>query len=149
MVHSKLWDVQDALFDLLADTLSNDAATARVKVTLGTPLKITDEDVWISGEVPEWSQEYVASGLAAKEENFTLRVCVAVQRLGLEYGPIRDRAKYIGEQIENAIHNDPTLGGNALLARVASPMLEEVLVGEKKRAVGLNFDVEVMTYLNA
>lgn len=149
MVSSKLWDVQDALYDLLVYTMQEDPATARVRVTLGTPLKMTDEDVWVSGEVQDWTQNYIVSGLAAKEETFTLRICIAVQRLGLDYVPIRDRARYIGTRIENAIHNDPTLSGNALLARVASPILEEALVGEKKRAVGLNFDVEVMAHLTA
>ena len=150
MVASKLWDVQDAVLDLLKTALGADPSTAKIPVDLGTPLKFTTtENVWISGEVQEWDQTYAVSGLAAKDESFTIRVCIVAQKLGVAYAPLRDRVRTIGSIIENAIHSDPQLDGLVQLAQVKPNTLEEGLVGDNKRAVGLNLDVEISAWLNA
>lgn len=147
MVTSKIWATQDALLDVLQTALV--AVTPKISVDLGTPLKFATENVWISGEVDTWDQNYTISGLRAKDEAFTLRVCIAVQRLGTAYAPLRDRVQEIGSLIENAIFANPTLGGVVLLAQVKPNTLEEGLVGDNKRAVGLNLDIEISAYQNA
>ena len=147
MVSSKLWASQDALLNLITTTLAADPDTDKVAVELGTPTQVKDEHVWISGEVNDWDQSYTVSGLRQKDERYSIRICIAVQRLGLNYAAVRDRAKAIGDLIEDAIHDDYTLGGVVMLSQIKPASLEEALVGDKKRAVGLNIDVEIQATL--
>lgn len=149
MVHSAVWSVQDALLDVITTALHADPETSKLRVSLGVPPKPGKEEVWISGEINEWSQSYPYSGLTAKEEQFSLRIAIISTRLGLDYVGNRDRVALIGRIIEDAIHADPTLGGACELVKVGSAMLEEAILGERERAVGLNLDVDVRTHLTA
>lgn len=146
MVRSKLWAAQDALYALVADTvhLGRDG-----QVTLGAPLELLDENVWVSGEVDDWNTDWQVSGLQAKDETFTLRVSIVVQHLGTDYLPSRQRVQEIGELVEQAIAADHTLGGVCELARIASFRLEDTLMGDNKRGVGLSIFVNCRTWLNS
>lgn len=149
MVSSAIWAAQDGLLATITAALAAETATAKVPVELGTPLTVKPEHIWISGEVQDWNQEYTVSGLRQKDENFTLRICIAVQHLGLSYIKVRDRAKELGDIIENSIHADYTLGGAVMLSKTRGAVLEEALVGDKTRAVGLNIDVDIMATITA
>lgn len=146
MVRTKLWDCQDALYALVdaAVTLDRDG-----QVTLGNPATLSPENVWVSGQVDDWNTDWKVSGLGSKDEDFVLRVSVAVIRLGSDYLGARQRLQEIGQDIEDAIAADPTLGGAAQLAKITSFRLEDSMVDERRRGVGLNFFVSIRTWLDS
>lgn len=149
MVHSALWTVQDSLLDVISTAIAAEPQTDKVRVSLGVPPKMGKEEVWISGEVQQWDQTYPYSGLRAKEERFTLRIGIISTRLGLDYTANRDRVALIGQVVEDAVHADPTLGGVCELAVVSAGLLEEAILSERERAVGLNLDVDIRTHITA
>lgn len=146
MVRSKLWAAQDALYDVVSDAvkLGRDG-----QVVLGSPLELMTENVWVSGEVDEWTSDWRVSGLQAKDESFTLRVSIAVKDLGTEYRPTRQRVQQIGQQVEDAIIANPTLNGICELAKVTSFRLEDALMEDRERGVGLNIYVTCQTWLDS
>lgn len=145
MVRSKLWDAQDELYALL------DAASALngVQVTLGRPTKEDTDSVWVSGEVSDWLAEYQVSGLAAKDETFSLRVGILCVRLGTEYVKVRNAVKALGEAVEDVVAANPTLGGTVMLAQIRNARVEETLTDERHRAVQLSIDVECRAWLDS
>jgi hypothetical protein len=145
MVRSKLWAAQDALYALL----QAEAGLARTQLTLGTPSDFQDENVWISGEVDNWTAIYAVTGLRAKDEQFTLRVGIVVQRLGNAYATPRDRAKELGQIVEDVIGANHTLSGTVELANITSARLEETMMDERRRAVGLSINVTCRAWLDA
>lgn len=147
MVRSKLWAAQDALYDIVRDAvrLGKDG-----RLTLGTPVDFeAPEMVWVSGEVDNWSTDYQVSGLGAKDETFTLRVGIACAHLGTDYRQTRLRVEQIGTQVEDALAGEPTLRGVCELARVASFRLEDTLMTDRTRGVGLVIYVECRTWLTS
>lgn len=146
MVRSRLWDAQEALYHLIDDTLK---LGKDGQVSFGNPIELLPENVWVSGEVDDWNTDWRVSGLAAKDENFTLRISIAVIRLGTDYQSTRDRVRELGREIEDAISVDPTLGGTVMLAKIASFRLEDTLVDDRRRGVGLNIYVNCQAWLNS
>lgn len=148
MVKSKLWDAQQALYALVAAAVTLHPREGQV--TLGNPIgDLLAENVWVSGQVDDWNTDYRVSGVKAKDETFTLRVSIAVIRLGHEYLTARDRVKEIAQDIEDAIAADTTLGGVAQLAQISNMKLEDSIMDERRRGVGLNIYVSVRTWLNS
>lgn len=148
MVRSKLWDCQDALYTVV-ETAVTPLLGRDGLVTLGNPPELLAENVWVSGQVDDWSTDWKVSGLGSKDEDFTLRVSIAVIRLGSEYLEARARVEEIAQEIEDAISANPTLSGNAMLAKIATFRLEDTLVDERRRGVGLNIYVNVRTWLSS
>lgn len=146
MVRSKLWAAQDALFSIVenAVTLGRDG-----QITLGSPLELMAENVWVSGEVDDWQTNYRVSGLGSKDEEFTLRVSIACAHLGTDYRDTRLRVEALGQEIEDAIAADHTLAGTCELAVVSSFRLEDSLMGDRTRGVGLNIYVRCTTWLTS
>ena len=130
-MRTQVWAAQAALYDALK------AATypGRVSVSLGIPGRLETDVVWVSGEVDDWRAEYRTSGLAAKDEEFDLRVHVFVSRLGT-YADATARLRALGEVVEDTIHADYTLDGSVMLSRVNRSQLEES-VSEDGRARGV------------
>jgi hypothetical protein len=126
-MRSQIWQAQDALYQ----ALSNATWPGSVQVDLATPPNMERDSVWVSGEVDDWSAEYRTSGLAAKDENFVLRVHVLSKRLG-NYTDARDRVKALGEVVEDAVGADHTLAGTVMLATIERSQLEDSL-GEDGR----------------
>lgn len=145
---SKLWDAQDALYALVSDAVTLHPREGQV--TLGNPIgDLLPENVWVSGQVDDWTTDYRVSGLGAKDETFTLRVSIAVIRLGTEYLTARDRVNEIAQTIEQALHANPTLSNTVMLAKISSFRLEDTLVDERRRGVGLNIYVTCQAWLNS
>lgn len=126
-MRSQIWAAQDALHQALSDA----TWPGSVQVDLATPGNIERDSVWVSGEVDDWSAEYRTSGLAAKDENFALRVHVLSKRLG-NYTDARNRVKALGEVVEDVIGDDHTLDGTVMLATIERSQLEDSL-GEDGR----------------
>lgn len=148
MVRSKLWVCQDALYAIVEAAVSPILAKDGL-VTLGNPAELMPENVWVSGQVDDWNTDWKVSGLRAKDEDFTFRISIAVVRLGSEYLEARQRVEEIAQEIEDAISADPTLSGHAMLAKIVSFRLEDSLVDERRRGVGLNMYVNVRTWLTS
>lgn len=145
MVRSKLWAAQDALYALL----KAEPQFGRAQLTLGTPADFQDENVWISGEVDDWTAEYAVTGLRAKDERFTLRVGIVVQRLGTTYTVPRDRVKELGQIVEDVVASNHTLNNNVELAQIMSSRLEETMMDERRRAVGMTLNVVCRAWLDS
>jgi hypothetical protein len=130
-MRSQVWAAQAALYDDLK------AATfpGRLQVALGVPGRMETDIVWVSGEVDDWRAEYRTSGLAAKDEEFDLRVHVFVSRMGT-YADAVARLRALGEVVEDTVHADYTLGGTVMLAKITRSQLEES-VSEDGRARGV------------
>ncbi len=126
-MRSQIWLAQDALFTALDDA----TWPGTVQVALATPANLERDSVWVSGEVDDWSAEYRTSGLAAKDEEFVLRVHVLSKRLG-NYTDARDRVKALGQVAEDVVHADHTLDGTVMLATIDRSQLEDSL-GEDGR----------------
>lgn len=146
MVRSKLWDCQDALYALVNNAVN---LGKHGQVTLGNPAEFMPENVWVSGQVDDWNTDWKVSGLGAKDEDFVLRVSIAIIGLSTDYREARQRVEELAKDIEDAISADPTLGGLAQLAKITSFRLEDTMVDERHRGVGLNIYVSVRTWLNS
>lgn len=145
MVRSRLWAAQEALYDLLKAS----SGLADSQVTYGAPLRFEDENIWVHGSVEDWNANYQVSGLTAKDESFTLRVSIAVVRLGDEYLKPRDRVKALGEVVEDIIATHRTLGGTCELAVIERVVMEDSMTDERHRAVGITLYVKCRAWLNS
>lgn len=126
-MRSQVWQAQEALYA----ALNSATWPGSVQVDLGTPANMERDSVWVSGEVDDWAAEYRTSGLAAKDEQFALRVHALSKRLG-NYLDARDRVKALGEVVEDAVAADHTLDGTVMLATIERSQLEDSL-GEDGR----------------
>lgn len=126
-MRSQIWAAQDALYQALRDA----TWPGSVQVDLATPPNMERDSVWVSGEVDDWNAEYRTSGLAAKDENFAMRVHILSKRLG-NYTDARNRVKALGEVVEDVIGADHTLDGTVMLATIDRSQLEDSL-GEDGR----------------
>lgn len=124
--NSKAYAAQDALKALIATALPT------VQVSLGTPARMPEEAVWVSGEIDDWAQAYAVSGLQASDETFTLRVHCLTTWTG-DYAGMRARIKTLSDSIETAVKAAPTLSGAVELIRPDSFVLEEALVDDRRR----------------
>lgn len=121
-MRSTAFDAQEALYDRL------DAATwpGRVTITLGTPLNLEADHVWVSGSVDDYPSDYRISGLGQRDERYTLRVHVWAKRLG-QYRDARDRAAALAEVAEDVITGDHTLTGTVDLATLNRYTVEDAV----------------------
>lgn len=150
MVKSKLWDVQDALYSIIAAAVGPTLHPREGQVTLGNPTgDLMPENVWVSGQVDDWTTDHRVSGLGAKDETFVLKVSVAVVRLGTEYLKARQRAQEIAQDVEDAIAANPKLNNTCELAKITSFRLEDSLVDERRRGVGITLFVTCRTWCNS
>lgn len=132
-MRTAVWDAQEGLLALLkTQPWPNDVTPA-----LGIPGRLERDQVWVSGEVSEWSAEYRVSGLQAKDETFVLLVHILATRLGGDYATIRTALQTYGELVENALAEDYTLGGSVMLATVSRQQLEETMLDDGRRRQGL------------
>lgn len=146
-MRSKLWAAQDALTTLLQAA----PALSGVEVQCGTPLNPLDlkaDNVFVASEIAEWTASYAVSGIAAKDESFVLRVnCLAI-RLGSEYIAARDRAKALGEAVEDVIAANRTLSGNVEMAVIERAEIDDAMWDERRRGVQLRLFVRCRAWLN-
>lgn len=145
MVRSRLWDAQTALYDLIKASPD----LSGVQVTYGSPLRMEPENLWIGGQVDEWSARYEVSGLGAKDETFTLRVSIAVVRLGDDYLKPRDRVRQLGEVVEDLIAANRRLSNTVELATIERVQLEDAMTDERHRGVGMTMFVSCRAWLNS
>lgn len=145
MVRSKVWAAQEALYDLLAAA----PEFAGVHVTYGAPTKEQPENLWVHGQVDDWNAAYRVSGTYAKDETFTLKVSVAVVRLGGDYLPARERVRELSAVVEDLIAADMTLGGTCELATIERAQLEDAMIDERRRAVGITVFVKCRAWLDS
>lgn len=142
-MRSQVWAAQDALYT----ALSGATYPGRVSVDLGVPGRLEQDHVWVSGEVDEWAALYRTSGLAAKDESFSIRVHIYSTRLG-GYTDARDRVQELGEVVEDAVGADYTLSGTVMLAKISRSQLEESITDEgRSRGLLLTFWVECMAHV--
>lgn len=118
---SKVYTAQNRLYDALKAS----PALSGVRVSLGYPVKMGKEEVWIGGEVEGWQFEYRTSGLTSRDEEFTLRVNCYVSKTATTFKTARDRVQAISDAVEQVIQGDPTLGGEVLLMTVQNATLDE------------------------
>lgn len=142
---SKVWDAQDALYDALVASGSFTDA----QLTFGTPTRDQPVMVWVHGQVDDWAMQYRVSGALAKDEQFTLRVSIAVTRLGVDYRPAREEVRALAQAVEDVVAADVTLGGVVELAVIERGQLEDSLVDDRHRGVGITLFVRCRAWLNS
>lgn len=142
-MNSKVYSAQDQL----KAQIVTQATSIGVSVFIGAPARPQDECIWVSGEVDDWNQTFALTGLKAKDEIFTLRVHCLTTRIG-EYVDARDRAKTLGEIVEDAVSADYTLGGTVQLAEVSGAVLEEAMVDERRRQALLTLLVKCRAWVS-
>lgn len=121
-MQTTVYAAQTALLGLLNGIPELSDAT----IQLGHPARFGKRDVWIGGDVEDWQLEYRQSGLVARDEFYTLRINVLVVLTGTNnYVKTRDAVKAYTDKIEEALGDDPTLGGAVLLATVTGATLDE------------------------
>mgnify|MGYP006273408095 CR=1 FL=1 len=130
---TQVWAAQDALLQALQAQTWDEP----IKPVLGTPARMEADQVWVSGEVDQWSAQYRTSGLGTKDEVFTLRVHCLATRLGGGYTELRDRLAALGANVEDVLQDDFTLGGTVMLATIASQQVEEAMLDDGRRRQGL------------
>jgi hypothetical protein len=82
-------------------------------------------EIWVSGDAEEWGLQYRQSGLAARDEEYVLRINAFVMMTGADYEKVRDEVRTYTDAIEDALAADPTLGGAVMLATVTDASLDE------------------------
>lgn len=124
-------------------------ALAAVAVDVGYPAGgAAEEQVWVSGQVDDWSATpettSTPAGLGSRDERFTLVVRVFVHRSEADYPPCRDRALALAGEVEAAVAAEPTLGGAVALAYPAGGRMDEAV-----RDDGRDVGVEVLVVCRA
>lgn len=105
---SRIVDVKDALLSIL----SNDAGLAGIQVTRGKPGDdIRDEAVWVGRAVGRHEPVTIRAGRQPRDETFTVDVVVSVLVGGGTIADAEDRAHVLMDEVEDAIAQDPSLGG--------------------------------------
>lgn len=138
--------------DALKAALASRPALADVHLDIGFPIENGggpyDEHIWISGEIPDWKQEWEVTGLGAqaKEETFSLSVIVRVFLEGATYVVSRDRAIALVGEIEQEMRDDWTVGSSVFDMSVKGGILHES-VHEKAREVIVILDLGVTAFL--
>lgn len=144
-MHSRLWEAQDALYAMLRAVTFADRD---VTVSLGRPATMDVNAVWVDGGVDTWDAAYRVSGLAAKEEEFTLKVNVYAVALG-DYVDARNRVKAMGDEVEAAVVADYTLDGSVMLATISrGGMAEGIMDDGRRRQCLLTLYVKCSAYMN-
>jgi hypothetical protein len=138
-----LWIAQDKLKEAIRSRANLD----RVAVGLGEPTRYEDDHIWISGEVPSWSQQFMDSAATAKDEQFTLEINVLVSRSTQEYVVVRDRVKYLCDEIEEALVSDLFLDSTVEFAQIIEGRVDEFVSDERKRGLLVSLMVEIRTHL--
>lgn len=143
MVASGLWLAQDKLKEAIRSRPNLD----RIAVNLGEPTRYEDDHIWISGEVGTWSQVFMDTAGVAKDEEFTLTIHVLVSRSTNEYEMVRDRIKYICDEIEEALSSDLFLDGAVEFAQIVEGRVDEFMADERKRGILMGLTVQIRTHL--
>lgn len=147
-MNSTVWDAQQKLFDLLYSDPT--LAAQKISVTLGTPTNVEREHVWVASEVDDWQQRYAVSGLAAKDEEFTLRVHVLVDMTTNIFADARDRVRVLGTRVEEVVKTHNTLDDIVMLATIERAVLEDAYNDmERRRGVILTMLVRCRAHWTA
>lgn len=95
-----------------------------VRVSVGYPSKgMRNDDVWISGVIDDWEQEWstTADGAPAGiDETFTLHVLFFVKRKGDDYPALRAQITGLVAELQAQLRDDITLDGAVQLATITS-----------------------------
>ena len=106
--------IPDAKAGLLTLLQARQALTG-VQVAWGVPELIRPERI-ILGDVFDWYQEAAAMRASRhpRNESFSLELFIRVERVGPGQQEATERAFVILAEIENAVHDDMTLGGSGV-----------------------------------
>ena len=132
--------IQDALGTAIADALSEDAATFSVGYPTGGP---DEEDVWISGDFNAAFPRRTSGG-GARDEEAALKVKILVTHSD-DMTSVRDRAVDLSELVEDAVSDDPTLGGLTKDAHVSGLEGNEGFDKDGRRQFGMTMTVAYRT----
>lgn len=143
---SQIDSVEDAVYaHLLAADLSGDGI-GEVTVELGTPTVFTDDNVWVDDNTEEWTSTYALSGLAAKEEQFPVRVIVMCQRDDT-YAAVRNVTLSLADKVAARLTGDPFLAGKAQLAAFGAYRKESAMLSDGKRVVKVSMTLVVDAWI--
>lgn len=132
MTTTAVYDAQDALLALVKGLDS----VGGWKVDLGFPPgAVQTKHIWVDGNLADNEQMFGLSGLAAKDENFTLRVHIVATAKANTYDVPRDRVKTITDELGDAISADFRLGDVVELAQVTGVELDEGIPDDASRQV--------------
>jgi len=139
MQNTTVWAAQDYLFNLI-DTIPEFAKITR---SFGYPNALTGpRQVWVSGEVEDWTYEDKYSGFVARDESYLLAVHCLVVWKGGTYRDARDQLRDMATVIEDRINSSACFGGLLLSARIERAELEESTAGDNRsRAAALTLVV--------
>ncbi|MGH2692324.1 MAG: hypothetical protein ACRDHM_07440 [Actinomycetota bacterium] len=113
----------EAAEDALRTAIAGRAGLAGVQVDLGDPgSNVLPEHIWIAESAPDEEQEWETTGVGSQQrrETFTIRVVVLVEQSGNDYQAIRDRARVLSAEIEEAVRANQTLAGAVFHAEVSA-----------------------------
>lgn len=111
------------------------------------------EQVWISGRVEGWDQQWETTGPATgpdaadREETFTLKVICLVSMAGASYLEARDRALELAAEVARAVLSDDRLGGAVFESNIAGGRLDEGVIPQG-RHVAAELDIFCRAYLS-
>jgi hypothetical protein len=120
-MRSSVYDAQSALVGLLEGI----PAASTANISLGHPARMGRREIWVGGDAEDWGVTYRQSGLAARDEEYVLRIHAFVMLTGADYTKVRDEVRTYTDAIEDALAANPTLGGAVMLATVTDPSLDE------------------------
>lgn len=127
--------VQDALAEAIAAQLA--ATHEPTPVCVGYPAGgLMAEHIWISGEFTVAMPRRISGG-RQRDEDGEIEVRISVVWSAADMAEPRDRALALAQIVENAVSVDPTLGGVAQEAHVASVVGAEAAPDEHSRQYGL------------
>lgn len=129
--------VQDALGERLTEALAETAVPCSVGYPPGGP---DVEHVWIAGEFEASFPRYL-SGVGGRDESAQIRVKVMVTQTADTMAEPRDRAIDLAALCEQAVSDDPTLGGLVEEAHVATAKGLEGVTPDGARQYALELSV--------
>ena len=135
-LRTKTFAVEDALLALLLGLDALDGATRE----LGIPARRSDRHIWVDGD-HDVAQTYEVSGLVEKHEEIPVSIKVFRRMAVKTYAQVRDAADADAGAIEEAIGEDPTLGGLCQLATVTGLKTAGWWTDDTHRACGIEMTV--------
>jgi len=133
--------IQDALGTAIATALSADAATFSVGYPTGGP---DEEAVWIAGDFNAAFPRRTSGG-GARDEEASLKVKILVTHNAEDMATVRDRAAALAALVDDAVSDDPTIGGLAKDAHVSGCEGNEGFDKDGRRQFGVTMTVAYRT----
>jgi hypothetical protein len=133
--HTSAPDAKGAIRDLLQAR----PELSGVQVTWGWPEGRLANETIIVGDIPESTQSVVAmrAGRLPKTEEYLLDLLIRVEQRATDHEPCTRRAYELAAAAEDALGDDPTLGGLIHFAEWQSATLEEMSDPDGKTRISI------------